>query len=101
MKISDLLSSGAPIVIKNINIINQPESKKDDTILNPGVEYGSDDNAKWAPPLQQELSVIKSIAGETPDADTTTKPEEPPETPKTDNNDAMVALLKKLSGIFD
>lgn len=103
MKLSDLLGTGAPVVIKNINIINTNSEKEEEPIINPGIEYGNDDKAKWSPPLQQELSVMKSAIGSTPDADTT---ELNPEiidknkqgvTPQTDD---QVEFIKKLVAIF-
>lgn len=73
MKLSDLLGAGGVTInAKNINIINTaPEDDKE--VVNPGIEYGKDQKAKWSPPLQQELSVMKSAVGETPSPDTTVK----------------------------
>jgi hypothetical protein len=71
MKLSDLLGTGGPVIIKNINIINTNSESEEDPIINPGIDYGIDDKAKWSPPLQQELSIMKSVSGITPSADTT------------------------------
>lgn len=103
MKLSDILGTGSTIVIKNINIINTENDDDAVPVINPGIEYGKDDKAKWSPPLQQELSVMKSAVGVTPDVDTT---ELSPETVKKVENDSpkhsddQVAFLKKLIAIF-
>ncbi len=103
MKLSDILGTGSTVIVKNINIINT--EKEDDTspVINPGIEYGKDDKAKWSPPLQQELSVMKTAVGVTPDADTTelndtTVKKAEQEKPKYSDN--QVELLKKLIAIF-
>lgn len=103
MKLSDILGTNSTVVIKNINIINTETDDGAKPIVNPGIEYGEDDKAKWSPPLQQELSVMKSAVGVTPDADTT---EMNPETvkkveqEKPKYSDDQIALLKKLIAIF-
>jgi hypothetical protein len=99
MKLSDILGPGATVVIKNINIINNEKDEDDDPIVNPGIDYGEDKKAKWAPPLQQELSVMKSSIGVTPDADTTEEPEQDLEV-KQDDSTKQLELIKKLSDIF-
>ena len=110
MKLSDLVKSGAPINIDNINVINvdqddEEESKKSDKDeINPGIEYDENDQAKWSPPLQQEISIQKSEAGETPDPDTTTPdPEVDVEDLEADSDQEQdqVEFIKKLVSIFD
>lgn len=103
MKLSDILGTGSTVIVKNINIINT--EKEDDTtpVVNPGIEYGEDDKAKWSPPLQQELSVMKTAVGVTPNADTTelndtTVQKAEQEKPKYSDN--QIELLKKLIAIF-
>jgi hypothetical protein len=98
MKLSDILGSGSTVVIKNINIINN-EKEDDELVVNPGIDYGADKKAKWAPPLQQELSVMKSSIGVTPDADTTEEPIEKSEVNQ-DDSTKQLDLIKKLSDIF-
>jgi len=108
MKINDLLRSGAPVVIKNINIVDPSCGQEE--IINPGIEYGKDDKAKWSPPLQQELSIMKSAVGVTPNADTTElRPEkieqEHDEIEQEPNNLVIdnpnhAELIKKLIAIF-
>lgn len=103
MKLSDILGTSSTVIVKNINIINT--EKEDDTtpVINPGIEYGEDDKAKWSPPLQQELSVMKTAVGVTPEADTTElKPETvtKAEQEKPRYSDNQVELLKKLIAIF-
>jgi hypothetical protein len=98
MKLSDILGSGATVVIKNINIINN-EKDEDKSVVNPGIDYGADKKAKWAPPLQQELSVMKSAIGVTPDVDTTKEPTENLEINQ-DDSTKQLELIKKLSDIF-
>lgn len=38
-----------------------------DSISNPGKRVGSDGTYKWSPPLQQQLDLVKDIAGTTDD----------------------------------
>lgn len=52
-------------------------------VVNPGIEYGNNGRAKWSPPLQQQLSVMKDAIGTTTD-DTTIEP-------TNDQKDALVA----------
>jgi hypothetical protein len=96
MKLSDILGSGATVVIKNINIINTEKGDDDTPIVNPGIEYGEDDKAKWSPPLQQELSVAKNVAGVTPDADTTELNPKVEQQVEKESADKQLAFIKKL-----
>lgn len=91
MRIEDLLGTqGAMLNVQNLNVIVAPEDKKDldgkivvvptdggaggdKDVINPGIEYGEDGKAKWSPPLQQQLSVIKGAVGTTTD-DPTVEP---------------------------
>lgn len=74
MKLSDLLGAGGVTInAKNINIINTDSGNDEKEVVNPGIEYGKDEKAKWSPPLQQELSVMKNAIGTTPNPDTTEK----------------------------
>jgi hypothetical protein len=92
MRIEDLLgtTTGSMLNVQNLNVIVAPEDKKnldgqivviptdgqggmDKDVVNPGIEYGDDGRAKWSPPLQQQLSVIKGAVGTTTD-DTTVEP---------------------------
>lgn len=104
MKLADLLGTGSPVVIKNINIINTNPEKDEETLINPGIEYGEDDKAKWSPPLQQELSVMKNVAGVTPDADTTDlntdQVNQEIKQQKNNYTTDQVELIKKLVAIF-
>lgn len=102
MKLADLLKSKAPVIVKNINIVD-PLPEKEDTIINPGIEYGEDGKAKFSPPLQQELNVMKNAVGDTPDADTTElDPEKIEQEPKNlvVDNPNHVELIKKLIAIL-
>lgn len=60
MKLSDILGTGSTVIVKNINIINTEKEYDTTPVVNPGIEYGEDDKAKWSPPLQQKLSVMKT-----------------------------------------
>ena len=100
MKLSDLLGTGGPVVIKNINIINTNSESEEDPTINPGIEYGEDDKAKWSPPLQQELSIMKSVSGITPSADTTELNNLEKEKVKQEHTPNQVDLIKKLLTIF-
>lgn len=99
MRIEDLLGPGSMLNVQNLNVIVAPEDKKDldgqivviptdggganKDVINPGIEYGEDGKAKWSPPLQQQLSVIKGAVGTTTD-DPTIEPTNP-------EKDAIVA----------
>lgn len=99
MKIEDLLGSGSMLNVQNLNVIVAPEDKKDldgqivviptdggganKDVVNPGIEYGEDGKAKWSPPLQQQLSVIKGAVGTTTD--------DPTVEPTDQEKDALVA----------
>ncbi len=100
MKLSDLLGAGGVTInAKNINIINTaPEDSKE--VVNPGIEYGKDEKAKWSPPLQQELSVMKNAIGTTPDPDTTEKDPEVEATSKRENMDNQIEFMKRLVAIL-
>lgn len=67
MPVSDSLA-GNTIIIP-VDASNSTE--KD--VINPGIEYGENGRAKWSPPLQQQLSVIKGAVGTTTD-DPTVEP---------------------------
>jgi hypothetical protein len=57
-------------------VVMQPEPESDaepDVKLNPGMRYGQDGKAKWSPPLQQQLDVMKDAVGPTMN-DTTLDP---------------------------
>ena len=92
MKIEDLLgtTAGSMLNVQNLNVIVSPEANKDldgqivviptdgscgsdKDVVNPGIEYGKNGQAKWSPPLQQQLSVIKGAVGTTTD-DPTVEP---------------------------
>jgi hypothetical protein len=104
MKLSDLLGTGGPVIIKNINIINTNSESEEDPIINPGIDYGTDDKAKWSPPLQQELSIMKGVSGVTPDADTTqldtTEIDHAEPKKLVIDNPDHAELIKKLIAIF-
>jgi hypothetical protein len=45
MKLADLSRPKTSVFIKNLNIIHPGPEKE--AIINPGIEYGEDDKAKW------------------------------------------------------
>lgn len=100
MKLSDILGTNPTVIIKNINIVNAEVDNEEEPVINPGIEYGKDDKAKWSPPLQQELSVMKSDVGVTPDADTTELTSQEEKEIKKERTPDQVELIKKLMGIF-
>lgn len=102
MKLSEIFGTGATVIIKNVNIINSESGDGLPAVVNPGIEYGEDDKAKWSPPLQQELSVMKSVAGVTPDADTTVLDQQTMDKAKQEQPQPAdpVDLIKKLVAIF-
>lgn len=97
MKLSDVLGQGATINAKTINVINLPAGEDKETVVNPGVEYGSDHIAKWSPPLQQDLDIKKDTLGPTPDVDTTVEPVVAPQDKKVEQLEFMKKLIALLN----
>lgn len=119
MKIEDLLGidilSGRRSNIANRGVIKEPpkstvlivsdpdeldseyadiESEDENTpvkdVVNPGVEYSTNGQAKWSPPLQQQITIMKDTTGTTTD--------DPTIEPSPDEKDAIVAARTK-SGV--
>jgi len=73
MKIEDLLAALGQSGTINIQTLNLVVSGDDDggsssapkDVVNPGIEYQRNGRAKWSPPLQQQLSVMKGAVGTT------------------------------------
>jgi len=82
MKIEDLLSAlgqSGTINIQTLNLVVSGDegggsSSAPKDVVNPGIEYQRNGRAKWSPPLQQQLSVMKGAVGTTTD-DPTIQPD--------------------------
>ena len=90
--LSDLLKAEQPQVIHQIG--SNTSSNRE--VVNPGVRYDDDGDAKWSPPLQQHLDTVKDSVGPTED-DVTIEPDkdEDKEIEKDDE------IEKSLTGIID
>jgi hypothetical protein len=62
-----------PVTI-NIPLGDVLKSQSDSEVLNPGVRYGEDGDAKWSPPLQQHLDTVKDSVGPTTEDPTEINP---------------------------
>lgn len=51
-----------PVTI-NIPLSDLLKSSEGEQIINPGLRYGEDGDAKWSPPLQQHLDTVKDSVG--------------------------------------
>lgn len=69
-------------------------------VVNPGIEYGEDGNAKMTPPLQQQLGVMKDAVGVTTDDVTKEPSEKEVEEINSSQEDENLDRLKKLAAIF-
>ena len=115
MNIKDITGPASTVNIQNMNVFvvggdNKP--KESEKIVNPGVQYGSDGDAMWSPPLQQQIDTMKDAEGPTTDDPT----EEPTEVEKQDavqndekrvdpnstesDSDSTLERIKELASIF-
>jgi hypothetical protein len=76
MRINDILNEGDILIPGSGNTINIIVGSEEETKekVNPGIRYNNDGLAKWSPPLQQHLDVVKDAVGPT-NTDTTIEPE--------------------------
>jgi hypothetical protein len=51
-----------PVTI-NIPLSDLLKSSDGERVINPGLRYGEDGDAKWSPPLQQHLDTVKDSVG--------------------------------------
>jgi hypothetical protein len=65
-----------------INIPLSDILKNSPDIINPGVRYGEQGDAKWSPPLQQHLDTVKDSVGPTTADVTTQDPQDDYHTPQ-------------------
>jgi hypothetical protein len=95
MRMSDILEEGDIIIPGSGNHITIVMGKDDKSeINNPGIRYNDDGKAKWSPPLQQHLDVVKDAVGPTDD-DTTNEIEADADQGHVDELD----VLRKLAAI--
>jgi hypothetical protein len=104
MQIKDIMPPGSVFNVQNMNVFVMPqdEPKKQPEVVNPGIQYGEDGNAKWSPPLQQQLDCTKDVAGPSTD-DTTVEPsaEEIQQiTAPDDQADTNLERIKQLAAVF-
>lgn len=100
MNIKDITGSGATYNVQTMNVIVVGSQEEANKVVNPGMEYGEDGKAKWAPPLQQQLVTMKDAVGPTTDDVMTEPSEEEVEELTVDDSDRSIARLKKLAAIF-
>jgi hypothetical protein len=67
-----------------INIPLNDLLKQAPDVVNPGVRYGEEGDAKWSPPLQQHLDTVKDSVGPTQDDVTTQDPSDTYHPPQLD-----------------
>jgi hypothetical protein len=115
MNIKDITGPASTVNIQNMNVFvvgDKEKPKEPEKIVNPGVQYGSNGDAKWSPPLQQQIDTMKDAEGPT----TSDPTEEPTEVEKQDavqndekrvdpnptesNNDSTLERIKELASIF-
>lgn len=93
--------SGSTFNVQNMNVFVLPSEDDSKEVINPGIEYGKDGKAKWSPPLQQNLDVMKDAVGTTTD-DVTVKPNEEEIAKATSNEkDSNLDRLKQLVQLFN
>ena len=70
-----------PVTI-NIPLGDMLKGQSDNEVVNPGVRYGEDGDAKWSPPLQQHLDTVKDSVGPTTEDPTVINPNDDFHTPQ-------------------
>ena len=93
-------SKGSVFNVQNMNVIVMPEKEEEKKeVVNPGIEYGKDGKAKWSPPLQQNLDLMKYAVGTNTD-DVTKEPQDD-ETTVEPKKDITLSRLKELITLFN
>jgi len=100
MNIKDIIGESATYNVQTMNVIVVGNEKEANQVVNPGVEYGEDGKAKWSPPLQQQLDVMKDAVGPSADDVVDEPTEDEVEELQSDNGDASIDRIKKLAAIF-
>lgn len=98
MRFSEILGQGKSINIQNVNVFVMGNDESTPKVVNPGVEYGEDGKAKMSPPLQQQIDIMKDLAGPTTD-DPMTEPTDQ-EVAKLTQGDQDLDRIKKLAAMF-
>jgi len=70
-----------PVTI-NIPLGDVLKAQASNDVINPGVRYGEDGDAKWSPPLQQHLDTVKDSVGPTTEDPTEINPADRFHTPQ-------------------
>ena len=100
MNIRDILGGGASVNVQNMNVFVMGDGRAErPPVVNPGIEYGKDGKAKYSPPLQQQLSVMKDAVGVTTD-DVTVEPTEQEVEALAPENDLDLDRIRQLAAIF-
>jgi hypothetical protein len=99
MNIKDILQPGTTFNVQNMNVFVMGKNESTPKVVNPGIEYGEDGQAKMSPPLQQQLDIMKDLTGPTTD-DTTVEPSDEEVAELTNNDDQDLERIKKLAAIF-
>ena len=98
MKIGEVLQPGTTFNVQNMNVFVMGKDESSPKVVNPGVEYGEDGKAKMSPPLQQQVDIMKDLAGPTTD-DPMTEPTDQ-EVAELTKGDQDLDRIKKLASIF-
>lgn len=100
MNIKDIVGPGTTFNVQNMNVFVMGKDDAKKPVVNPGIEYGEDGNAKMTPPLQQQLGVMKDAVGVTTDDVTKEPSQEEVQEISSENEDDNLEKLKKLAAIF-
>lgn len=92
--------SGSTFNVQTLNVFVVPSEDDTKEVVNPGIEYGKDGKAKWSPPLQQNLDLMKDVAGTTTD-DVTVKPDQEEINQAASEQDGTVDRIKQLLQLFN
>lgn len=100
MNIKDITGPGATYNVQTMNVIVVGSQEESNKVVNPGTEYGEDGNAKWSPPLQQQLDTMKDAVGPSTKDGTTSPTEKEVDELGVDGHNLTIERLKNLAAIF-
>ena len=99
MNIKDITGPGSTFNIQNMNVIVVDGESAKKSVVNPGVDYGSEGVAKMSPPLQQQLDVMKDAVGVTTD-DVVDQPTDDEVADQNQTSDPTIDRIKELVSLF-
>ncbi len=77
-----------PVTV-NIPLSDVLAKVNDEKVINPGVRYNNNGDAKWSPPLQQHLDTVKDSVGPTTEDPTVISPDDEFHTPAQELDSAV------------